>query len=344
MQPRLLSILRCPVTGEELDMEVIEEIEVARLSVATSEISPGDPDEKKREIMMGWLVAQKSGYRYPIIDGVARLLADTRLQSSTVLTDSISRPDAALSVEYRQTVEHFRTQWKIMRTKKECSVETWTRLGSILDTLCPPEVSAEKLVGQLVLDAGCGHGKYLDALSARGIEVVGIDITPEVGRVFRKLSRRPNAHVIQANVLHPPFAPNTFDFVYSNGVIHHTPDTRSCVPLDCKASASWRLPFCVALPVSLADLRRGFTVSARYNDAYAQVVTSAAVLRAGTFTFSARLGASQKPRCATLLGESAHKWFTDFSDRSIKRTTLRARLAVVSRRGLCAALDRTPIL
>lgn len=215
------------MTGEKLDMEIVEEIEVTRLPIAESEISLGDPDAQKREIMRGWLVAQKSGYRYPIIDGVARLLADTRLQSSTVPTDSISRPDAALSAEYRQTVEHFRTQWENYADEdKVFGRDVAASWKYFRDTLCPPDVSSEKLVGQLVLDAGCGHGKYLDALSARGIEVVGIDVTPEVGRVFKKLSRRPNVHVIQANVLHPPFATSTFDFVYSNGVIHHTPDTR----------------------------------------------------------------------------------------------------------------------
>jgi len=223
MQPRLISILRCPVTGEKLELEVVEE---RKREPASSVVLPAAPREDEREILQGWLVA-RSGHRYPIVDGVPRLLADMRLASPTGPTASIGRPDAALSAEYRQTVEHFRTQWenyadedKVFGRDVEASWQYFR------DTLCPPTVPDEQLRGRLVLDAGCGHGKYLDALSRRGVEIVGIDITPEVGRVYRKLSARPNVHVVQANVLHPPFAPETFAYVYSNGVIHHTPDTR----------------------------------------------------------------------------------------------------------------------
>lgn len=224
MQPRLVSILRCPVSGERLALEVLEARDVPRGHAASGAPLEGPATP---EVWSGWLVAERSGFRYPIVDGVPRLLADTRLAAPLGPVESAARPDAALSAEYRQTVEHFRTQWENYADEEKVfgrDVEgSWRYFR---DTLCPPEFPDQALRGALVLDAGCGHGKYLDALSARGAEMVGIDITPEVGRVYRKLSGRPNVHVVQANVLHPPFAPGVFDYVYSNGVIHHTPDTR----------------------------------------------------------------------------------------------------------------------
>ena len=33
--------------------------------------------------------------------------------------------------------------------------------------------------------------------------------------------------VVQANLYEPPFARESFDFIYSIGVLHHTPDTRT---------------------------------------------------------------------------------------------------------------------
>jgi len=35
-----------------------------------------------------------------------------------------------------------------------------------------------------------------------------------------------NIHVIQGNILLPPFLPEIFDYVWSMRIIHHTPDTR----------------------------------------------------------------------------------------------------------------------
>lgn len=226
MQPRLLQILRCPITHERLRLEQAETREVVRAPWPSARL-PADARDASTEIVGGWLVANESGHRYPIVDGVPRLLADLRLAAPEQPAGTTEAPDRALSAEYRQTVEHFRTQWESFAEEERVfgrDVESsWQYFR---DTLCPPEVPDAWFQGKLVLDAGCGHGKYLDALSRRGIEVVGIDITPEVGRVYRRLADRPNVHVIQANILHPPFASRTFDYVYSNGVIHHTPDTR----------------------------------------------------------------------------------------------------------------------
>jgi SAM-dependent methyltransferase len=36
----------------------------------------------------------------------------------------------------------------------------------------------------------------------------------------------PNVHIVQANVFQLPFRKATFDLVWSNGVIHHTPDAK----------------------------------------------------------------------------------------------------------------------
>jgi SAM-dependent methyltransferase len=41
------------------------------------------------------------------------------------------------------------------------------------------------------------------------------------------LGNLPNCHFVQADLLHLPFPPQTFDFIYSIGVLHHTPDTRA---------------------------------------------------------------------------------------------------------------------
>ncbi len=80
--------------------------------------------------------------------------------------------------------------------------------------------------GKLVLDAGCGMGRYSVVALSWGAEVVALDLSDALFRVAAIADRWPKLHVVQGNLLKPPLKPATFDVVYSHGVLHHTADTR----------------------------------------------------------------------------------------------------------------------
>lgn len=80
--------------------------------------------------------------------------------------------------------------------------------------------------GRLVLDVGVGAGRFADVVSRWGGEVVGIDLSFAVDAAYRNIGSRKNVHIVQADIFSLPFSPETFDSMYSIGVLHHTPDTR----------------------------------------------------------------------------------------------------------------------
>ena len=82
------------------------------------------------------------------------------------------------------------------------------------------------LKGKLVLDVGCGAGRFLDVASRWGANVVGIDLSFAVEASQKNLGDRPNVSVIQADVFRLPFRDATFDIIFSIGVLHHSRDTR----------------------------------------------------------------------------------------------------------------------
>lgn len=90
----------------------------------------------------------------------------------------------------------------------------------------PAEVAERKLV----LDAGCGGGRYAVAWQALGAKfVMGVDfawkgIHDAMARV--EGSGLAGLRFIQGDVLNLPFKDNAFDVVFSNGVLHHTVDWR----------------------------------------------------------------------------------------------------------------------
>jgi SAM-dependent methyltransferase len=81
----------------------------------------------------------------------------------------------------------------------------------------------EDLAGKLVLDVGCGMGRFADIAERWGAHVVGVDLSLAAEVAARNLDGR-NATIFQADVFRLPFAPESFDYIYSIGVLHHTPD------------------------------------------------------------------------------------------------------------------------
>lgn len=83
------------------------------------------------------------------------------------------------------------------------------------------------LSGLLVLDAGCGMGRYLRVAAEGGASVVGVDLSAAV-EAARDLNRDAgNVSVVRGDLLRPPFAEGAFDHVYSLGVLDHTPDPKA---------------------------------------------------------------------------------------------------------------------
>lgn len=87
--------------------------------------------------------------------------------------------------------------------------------------------SADQLRHKRVLDVGAGSGRFADVAAKCGADVIGVDLSFSLDAAQRTFENRPNIQFVQADVFQLPFRSNTFDFIYSIGVLHHTPDCRS---------------------------------------------------------------------------------------------------------------------
>ena len=81
----------------------------------------------------------------------------------------------------------------------------------------------EDLRGKLVLDVGCGMGRFAEVATRWGARVIGIDLSTAAEVAADNLADRAFL-ALQADVFALPFAPGSFDCIYSIGVLHHTPD------------------------------------------------------------------------------------------------------------------------
>lgn len=154
------------------------------------------------EILEGTLVSP-SGHRYPITRGVPRFVA------SELYATNFGFQWNRHSRIYLDGKDRFRVR------------STESQLAHKL------ALSAEKAAGARVLDVGCGTGANAVAMAQWGArEVFCVDLSSAVDAAFTNTREFPNVHVIQADLFHLPFRRESFDVIYSIGVLMATPDTR----------------------------------------------------------------------------------------------------------------------
>ena len=139
-----------------------------------------------------------------------------------------------------KTVEDVRAFWDANplltgELEELAGTEAWFRaFDRIKNDLFAGDLSdwvPSDLGGKKMLDIGCGPGYWNRIFGKMNVEYHGIDISPRsVGMAERSreiFGLRGDLRVGNAERL--DFADGTFDFVLSEGVIHHTPDTEACV-------------------------------------------------------------------------------------------------------------------
>ncbi len=194
MKRRLLDWLVCPAcVGARLHLEV--EYSSVRTTYTghwePGEEVPGGDIGQIEEIETGSLTCQSCSARYPITDGIPRLMAPGS--------------EAGPATGHR-----------------------WTEFGravpeferNFLDIAAP--LLPGDFTGKLVLDAGCGFGRHALFAARYGAEVVAMDNSSEaVASCKQNLGETGRTHIIQADVANPPLRRGIFDLVFSYGVLHH---------------------------------------------------------------------------------------------------------------------------
>jgi len=151
-----------------------------------------------KEIESGWLVSEDGHNRYPVLEGIPRFVPQSNY------------------------ADNFGMQWNQFRQTQLDSYSGlpisadrfWNATGWIPDSL----------KGQWVLDVGCGAGRFAEVALNAGAKVVALDYSSAVDACYANLKHHPNLHVVQGDIYALPFALGKFSFVYSLGVLQHTPD------------------------------------------------------------------------------------------------------------------------
>lgn len=168
--------------------------------------------------------------QFPVIDDIPRLLtgpASTKLflEHRTWFEQAAVRewfPDWRIPSAYEPlgsvVVSRFDREWAAF--SDVATVEQSEIFGHYFD-IAPSSVYGP---GALILDAGCGAGRWAIQVAKHGGRVIALDAGLSVELAERN-GRPWGIECVQADVTRLPFNSAAFDLVYSLGVLHHVRET-----------------------------------------------------------------------------------------------------------------------
>lgn len=154
-------------------------------------------DDDGAEFIESGELVSPSGARYPVVRGIPRFVTDGYADSFGLQWNRFPKVqlDSANGGSYSRDRFDDELRWGPADLK-----EKW------------------------VVDAGCGAGRFAEIAAEYGAEVLAVDLSDAVDATAQSLSMWPNVHAIQADITRLPLRREHISFLYSIGVIQHTPD------------------------------------------------------------------------------------------------------------------------
>ena len=238
MKPRLLDLIVCPI--DKTDLELIEwETRPVSLSSQDHERITDlnlNPALFSKEIVTAVLLNRARKILYPIYRGIPRLLVFSTKASLTFVEENAERirrdcpgftlPSATPMAGEETVLRTFSSEWVNYDWDGQ---SYWNVTPEIVYKSIRFMLGLEHrpVTNKLVLEVGTGVGGTANYMaSSEGCELVGIDLSYAVESAYHHFGGNRFLHLIQASAFATPFRENTFDLVYSHGVLHHTFSTK----------------------------------------------------------------------------------------------------------------------
>ncbi|CAN5569017.1 hypothetical protein BH11BAC1_BH11BAC1_06710 [soil metagenome] len=189
-----------------------------------------DIESAENNLIQGVFINESTGRSYPLMNGVPVFLNDAfpaewiNKHDSKLAVLKGRFPGAIIQSTNADLQWSFSSEWEAHQEKEMETTWGFTVRSRFEQFLLEVETTEGEVKAKSILDAGCGNGMLTEYFSVNGMLSFGIDFS---NSVFHAEAKRKSENVcfLRGDLQQPPFDENTFDFIVSNGVIHHTKNT-----------------------------------------------------------------------------------------------------------------------
>jgi len=160
-------------------------------------------ESKRVDIDSGYLVSKSN--RYPIVRGVPRF-AGYKDKSNYSKT---------FGFEWNRWSQLQFDSRNVGKSMAGHTQKMWEKI------VCNENKLTE---GKLLIDFGCGSGRFIEIARKKGARVIGIDLSDAVEAANDNFKNDQDVLIVQGDILKPPFEKEIADGAFSIGVLHHLPD------------------------------------------------------------------------------------------------------------------------
>ena len=174
--------------------------------------------------LSGALVVEGTRTGYPIVDGIPRITPELAAQYEACLSPLGLGVPEGVPGQAIATVESFGFEWTWNPNPRSAADLLWRTAES-------HRLTPQSYRDHAVLDAGCGAGDESRFILNHGeaARLVSVELSDAIAVASTKLAADPRWLGLQGDVARLPFTDGAFSFVYCEGVIHHTTDSRGTV-------------------------------------------------------------------------------------------------------------------
>jgi 2-polyprenyl-3-methyl-5-hydroxy-6-metoxy-1,4-benzoquinol methylase len=158
------------------------------------------PAEKNGAIAEGQLACTSCGNEFPIVRSIARFVPSEGYAHSFGYqwnTFDKTQLDSHMGNDLSRERFYATTQWP------------------------------QKMDGQVILEAGCGMGRFTQIALETGAELFSFDLSNAVEANLRNNGDSCRVNIVQASIYEIPLRKEAFDKVFCMGVLQHCPDVRA---------------------------------------------------------------------------------------------------------------------
>jgi uncharacterized protein YbaR (Trm112 family) len=237
MRQRILELLVCPYCNQFLELDIFKKERndfklknkvYCKNFCSLNKIKLKNKKKNKKidcnicyniEIVEGALKCDKCSRTFPIINSIPRLLKDEYIgELKKNYNDFFKRYESKFNLN-QFNIKNDNRMIKIKKKTAKAFGKEWSDFNKIFK-----EYEQQFLTFIKPMKPKSFKGKLTIYYSAKyGAEVLGIDLSESVEEAFKVNKKLPFAHFVQADIYSLPFQKESFDLVYSIGVIHHLP-------------------------------------------------------------------------------------------------------------------------